>query len=178
MPEARPYDGVGQCDGLVLGVEGLDGEDRAEDLLLDHAGVVRQAREDRGLVVVAAVQVEPLAAARDAGALLAGQFDVLLDLPEVPLPRHRSHDGLGGAGVADRDAGNGVGEDVQQGAVHRACHQQPRATHAELPGVEDESLDDRADRLLQVGVLEDDVGGVAADSMVTGLSASPATLAA
>lgn len=75
-----------------------------------------------------------------------------------PSVRPRSR----GRGVADRDAGDGVGEDAQQGAVHRACHQQPRAAHAELPGVEDESLDDRADRLLQVGVLEDDVGRVAA----------------
>jgi hypothetical protein len=116
-----------------------------------------------GLVVVAAVQVQALTAADDAAALLAGQFDVLLDLLQVPLPRHRADDGLGLPGVADRYAGDGVGEDADHGVVERARDEQAWAAHAELAGVEDEGLDDRADGLLDVGVREDDVRRVAAE---------------
>src|SRR5579872_4138532 len=42
---------VGQADGLLVRLERLPREDRAEDLVLDDLGVLRDAREDRRLVV-------------------------------------------------------------------------------------------------------------------------------
>ena len=67
------------------------------------------------------------------------------------------------ARVADRHGRHGLGEDADHGVVQRTRDQQSRAAHAELAGVEDEGLDDGADGHVEVGVLEDDVGGVAAE---------------
>jgi hypothetical protein len=47
-------DAVGPGQGLLLVVEALDGDDRAEDLLLDHLVVLLQAVDHGGLVEEAA----------------------------------------------------------------------------------------------------------------------------
>jgi hypothetical protein len=59
-------DAVGPGQGLLLVVEALDGDDRAEDLLLDHLVVLLEAVDDGGLVEEAA-PVEPVAAGGDLG---------------------------------------------------------------------------------------------------------------
>ena len=125
--------------------------------------VGRQVGDDGGLVVEAAVEVERLAAADDPAALLAGELDVLLDLAQLPLAGHRADDRRLVARVADRHGRHRLLEDADDGVVQRAGDEQPRAGHAELAGVEDERLDHRADGHVEVGVVEDDVGGVAAE---------------
>src|SRR5690606_25971800 len=59
---------VGQPDGLVLGVEGLERQHRAEDLLLDDLAVLGDVREQGRLVVQALA-----ALAADDGAGARGQ---------------------------------------------------------------------------------------------------------
>jgi hypothetical protein len=65
--EARSYSTpLAQVRGLLLVVEALDGDDRAEDLLLDHLVVLLQATDHGGLVEEVAA-VEPAAAGGDLG---------------------------------------------------------------------------------------------------------------
>lgn len=72
--------GVGEFDGLGLVVEGGDGDDRAEDLLLEDPGVALHVGEDRGLEVVAVREVVGTGAARDQPAFLLADPDVVEDL--------------------------------------------------------------------------------------------------
>src|SRR6476469_9398129 len=66
-PEAG---GVGEGDGLVLGGEGLEGQDGAEDLLLDDLGVLGDVGEQgRGVVLaLSAVAADDRPCARVEGA--------------------------------------------------------------------------------------------------------------
>src|SRR4051812_4019420 len=70
-PDARGQpvlDAVGPADRLVLVGEPLHGDDRAEDLVLDHLVVLLQPRDDGGGVQVAPLPY-PVAAGNDLGVL-------------------------------------------------------------------------------------------------------------
>lgn len=71
--------GVREVHGLGLVVEGSDGHDRAEDLLLEDTGVTLDVGEDGGLEVVAVGEVVGAAATGDQTALLPADLHVVQD---------------------------------------------------------------------------------------------------
>ena len=80
--------------------------------------------------------------------------------------------------VADPQRGHPALEPVEQLVGDRLLHQQPRARAADVALVEEDAVDDALDRLVDRGVVEDDVGGLAAELEGDLLVASPATLRA
>lgn len=94
--------GVGQGHGLVEGVEGEDGQYRAEDLLAGqpHAGC--DVIEDRGLEETAAgLGAGASAAGAQPGALVETRADVIQHAGEVAGADKGAHLGGGVEGVAD-----------------------------------------------------------------------------
>ena len=75
----------------------------------------------------------------------------------------RAH--LGGfvRGVSDLDAPRGVDQRVQEAVVHRPLDEDPRARTAVLASVVEDRVGRRRGRLLEIGVLEDDVRRLAAE---------------
>ena len=136
---AESVDGVvGDGDGLLLRLEGGDGRDRAEDLLLEDAHVVG-AGEDRRLDVVAALDDVVAGAPRqDHGALGRADVDVLFNLRVLREGNLRAHH----RGRIERVTGlDGLrpGDDaLHEGVVDVLLHQQPRLTRADLALVERE----------------------------------------
>ena len=93
---------VGDADCLLLGIEGDDRQDRAEDFLLGDGHVVAHVREDRGLHEVAVgVDALGLADATDdeRGALVDALLDVAVDPVDLRLAGERPHHGEVGEGV-------------------------------------------------------------------------------
>src|SRR4051812_25901447 len=99
---------VGPRDGLVLVAERLDGDDRAEDLALDHLVVLLEAG-DHGRLEVEAGQVGLAAAGHDlrvAGLALEEALDALALAGAVERPEGR----VGAEGVAHDEALGLLGE--------------------------------------------------------------------
>lgn len=77
---------VSHGDGLLLGLEGDDGDHGAEDLLLDHTSGGAKVGDDGGLEVVAIlVAWDHLTSTtdEDGAPFLLGEVDVVLDLAQV-----------------------------------------------------------------------------------------------
>ena len=108
---------VGDLDGLILGVDGDDHEDRAEDLLAGDRHVPGDLGEDRGLDVVA--RLEALGGLGSTDEKLGALIDAGLDVTADPVAldggdERADHDALG-LGVAWGEApggGHGDGLDL------------------------------------------------------------------
>ncbi len=156
-PHARGQpvlDTVGPPDRLVLVGEPLDGDDRAEDLVLDHLVVLLQPGDDGGGVQVAALP-HPVAAGHDLGvrrpapdhALDPGQLVRVVQGAEVGVG-HVEPAGRGVVGLLGQRRGQ-VGSDARPG-------QDPRRRGAVLPGVEVAGPGDALRGGRHVGVVEHD----------------------
>lgn len=152
---------VAEPDGLLLGRELGDGADGPENLLLHDLHVVRDVGKDGGLDEVALVAVA-LAARDDGGAVLLARLDVAHDAVVLELADLGALEGLRVEGVADLvvlGAGLEGGDEL---VVDALLHVDARAGAAALAVVVVDAKVDPADGLLDVGVVEDDVGRLAA----------------
>src|SRR5215217_6952877 len=157
-------DAVGPGEGLVLVVEALDGDDRAEDLLLDHLVVLLQAVDHGGLVEEAA-PVQPVAAGGDLG-VAGGPLQEALD----PGQLARVVEGaVGGVLILGR-AGDGALGLLDQGGqevvVDPTPGKDPGGGGAVLARVEVAGAGDHLGRGGHVGVVEHDHRGLAAQLQV------------
>src|SRR5690606_36586463 len=104
----RVLDAVGVLEGLVLVGEALDGDDRAEALLLDDLVVLLQAGDDGRRVEVAPI-ADPLAAGLHQ--CVGGQpLDEALDLLELAGVVQRAVQDVLVVGHAGLDVGGGLAE--------------------------------------------------------------------
>src|ERR1039457_6486504 len=116
MDEVRPYSQsleramasstastavVGESDGFVDGLEGRDGKDRAECLLLHDAGVLPAAAQNRGLVVIAGLAFVSGAAALEPGAIEQRDLDRRAHQFKLFLADQGAHLRGGVEGIAD-----------------------------------------------------------------------------
>ena len=153
---------VGEVDDLVLGLELGDGADGAEDLLLHDLHVVRDAAEDGGLDEVALGAVAATARL-ELGAVLLSLLDVPHDPVVLQLADLRALEGLLVERIADSVGGRPLLEGVEELVVDLILHVDTRAGAAALAVVVVDTKVNPRDGLLNVGILEDDVGRLAAE---------------
>src|SRR5436305_9404541 len=149
-----------QC--LLGSAEGEDGEDGAEDLLLGDPVALCDVREDG--------RHEPVALLRksagglvDLGALFDAGSDELPDLLELGGGVDRADVGVLVERVADAQRREAALELCDQRLVDGLLDEEARAGAADMSLVEVDPVDDPFDRLVQRGVVEDDVRGLAAE---------------
>src|SRR5437867_624689 len=156
---------VGDADRVRLVLVWDDGEDRPEDLLARDRHVVADVGEYRGLheVPLADALRAAGAARHELRALLDALLDETLHLLELRLARERADGGALGERVPHL---YGLGGALRRrgGLGHPGARDEhTRGRVARLAGVESAALHAGRDRLLEVGVVQDDVGRLTAE---------------
>lgn len=151
---------VTDLDGLVKVLELLDGDDRTEDLLLGDLHVLSNVGEQGRLDVVTLVTVT-LTTELHLGTALLAVVDVLHDAVELELGDLRTLEGVGGEGVTDLVLGGTLTEAGNELVVDVLLDQQARAGAAALAVVEEDTKVGPGDGVVNVSVIEDDVGRLA-----------------
>lgn len=151
---------VAQGNDLLLVLELGDGADGAENLLLHDLHVGTNVREDGRLDEVALVTVA-VTANLHSGALLLAGLDVAHDAVVLQLADLGALESLGVEGVANLVGLGALLEGIEELVVDALVDEDTRAGAAALAVVEVDAEVDPRDGLLDVGVGEDDVGGLA-----------------
>src|SRR5437867_2044308 len=149
-------------DRLLGRAEGEHRKHRSEDLLLRDAVALRDVREDRRREPVALLR-QPARRLIDLGALLLAGIDELANLFELLLRVDRSDVGVLVQWVADAKRREAALQLLDDRLVDRLLHEETRAGAADVTLVEVDAVDDPLDRLVERGVVEDDVRGLAAE---------------
>src|SRR4029079_597667 len=136
-------------------------ENRTEDLFLRDAIALRDVREDR--------RHEPVAllgqAARrlvDLRSFVLAGLDELANLVELLLRVDRADICVLVKRIADTERRQSALQLLDDGLVDRLLHEPPRAGAADVALVEVDPVDDSLHRLVECRIVEDDVGGLAA----------------
>ena len=159
--EASPYSTpLAQRTRLVLVAEPLDGDDRAEDLVLDHLVVLVQAGDDGRGVQVAALP-HPVAA-RDQLGMGGPALDEALDPRQLVRVVQRAEVRVGHVQAAGGRVAGLLAERRGQVRGDAGAGQHAGRRGAVLPGVEVAGAGDPLGRGLHVGVVEDHDRGLAA----------------
>lgn len=151
---------VALLDGLLFGLELGDGADGAEDLLLDDLHVLSDVREDGGLDEVADVAVA-VAAGGHGGTGLLAVLNVSHDAVELQFRDLRSLEGGHVEWVSDLVGLGALLEAGDELVVDALLHVDAGAGAAALAVVEEDTKVDPRDGVVNVGVVEDDVGRLA-----------------
>jgi hypothetical protein len=164
-PAARPYSVAFARDGVGLGVEDLEGRDRAEHLLLNDVGVDILNLEQGCPVERPGGQraLSRWAAAHHRLGVGQGRLDHAVDPGDVGLGDERAHLGAGIEPVAKAHIFKDAGQARADLAGHPALDQDPRAGHAELPGEGRDGRGDQRNGGVEVGVVEHDHRRLAAE---------------
>lgn len=163
VPRQPDVGRVGQPDDLLLGLEREQARDGAEGLLLGHGHVLGHAGDDGGLVKVGAEAVELVAADDDLAALLLGVADVRVDLVDgTVVDEGPVGDALLEA-VADLEFLDLGGELLGELVVDAALDVDAVGADASLARGAELGGDGTSHSGVDVGVIEDDEGGVAAE---------------
>ena len=163
MPGRKSVGGVVRLlDGLGRRAEGQDRQHRSEDLVPRDAVTGLHVREDGRR------EPEPLvgddAVRRPAvGALLVADPAELAHAVELLERVDRADVGVLVERVAEPQGREPRLEPLDDLVVDRLLHEQAAARAADLALIEEDARDDPVDRLLDGGVLEDDVRGLAAE---------------
>src|SRR4051794_7240998 len=147
-------------DRLLGRAEGQDREHRPEDLLLRDAVALRNVREDGRREPVAPFG-EPAGRLVDLRPFLLAGLDELADLVELLLRVDRADVGVLVEWVTDSQGRQTSLELVDDGFVDRLLHEQTRPGAADVTLIEVDAVDDPLDRLVESGVVENDVRGLA-----------------
>src|SRR2546421_2340689 len=142
--------------GLLGSAEGEDRQNRPEDLLLRDAIALRHVREDRGREPVALLR-QTAGRLVDLRSLLGARCDQLLDLVQLLFGVDRADVGVLVERIADAERGEAALQLLDDGLVDRLLDEQTRAGAADVTLVEVDAVDDALDRLVERGVVEDDV---------------------
>src|SRR5690606_10838820 len=165
-PGGEPVDRlVGERNGLLLITERHRHQDGAEDLFLRDRRTGIDALEDRRLDPVTlflALVERALAAQRDVRTVRAAALDVAEDPLELLARDQRPVAPLRVERIARLQRAGTLHELLDDLVVHRLVHQQPRARRARLPRVVGGPRGRGADRGVDVRVVENDVGALAA----------------
>src|SRR5215510_11891801 len=168
---ARPYPGgeavggvVPLQDGVVLVLEGNDGDDRAEDLLARDLHGVAHAGEDGGLHEVALLEAlggVALPADQRLRAFLLPRLEIAAHAIELVLADERADARLGIEAGPLLHARGGLGQLVGELVVHLLLDEEPGTGAAHLPGTEEHAEERALHGRVGIGVAEDDVGRLA-----------------
>src|SRR5690606_8207120 len=154
---------VGERHRLVGGAEAHGDQHRAEDLLGDDAAGGGDVGDPHGAEEPAAALGEVDVGLVDAGALGGALFDEVLDARHL----HRCDQGADVDGLVERVADaqrlHAAPELVDETGLDGLLDEQARAGAADLALVEPDGVDQALDGAVDVGVLEDDVGRLAAE---------------
>lgn len=151
---------VGQVDDLLLILELGDGADGAEDLLLHDLHVGADIGEDGGLDEVTLV-AEALTTGEDGSTLVLTGLDVAHDTIVLELRNLRALEGLLVEGVADLVLLSSLLEGGKELVVDGLLDVDTGTGAAALSVVVVDTEVDPVDGLIDVGVVKDDVGGLA-----------------
>lgn len=151
---------VAELDDLLLGGELGDGADGAEDLLLHDLHVVTDVGEDGGLDEVALVTVA-LTTSLDSSTLLLTGLDVTHDAVILELADLGALEGLVVEGVADLVLLGALLEGRHKLVIDTLLDVYTRTSAAGLAVVKVDTEVDPVNGLVDIGVVEDDVGGLA-----------------
>ncbi len=154
---------VGAPHGLVLVGEAVEGDDGPEGLLRAHGHGGLDAVEDRRLVEEGAYVGAGPAARDEPGALGDGLLDVPADGLQLPLADQRSHVRAVGEGRAEPHRLGAGGEALQERVGYGVVHVQPLYGDAQLSGGGEAAADGARGGLVEVGVVEDQHGVLAAE---------------
>lgn len=152
---------VGHLEDLLLGVELGDSADGAEDLFLHDLHLGADVGEDGGLDEVALVTVTGTTSL-DCSALALAGLNVLHDTIILELRHLGALEGLGVEWVADLVRLSALLESGDELVVDAGLHVDTRSGAAALAVVEVDTKVDPADGLLDIGIVEDDIGRLAA----------------
>ncbi len=158
---------VGQAHGLGLVAEGDDAGHGAEDLVLGDLHAVVHVGKHRGQHIVALAHAlgqhgRIQAATQHAGAFLLAQFDVVAHLGQVAGADHGADDGGFVQRIAHGDLPGALHEAVHELRVDALLHQDAAAGRAALAVVGEDHEHGRIQRALEVGVVKDHEGALAA----------------
>lgn len=151
---------VGQVNDLLLILELGDGADGAEDLLLHDLHVGADIREDGGLDEVTLV-AETLTTGQDGSTLVLTGLDVAHDTVVLELRNLGALEGLLVEGVTDLVLLSSLLEGGNELVVDGLLDVDTGTGAAALSVVVVDTKVNPVDGLLDVGILEDDVGGLA-----------------
>lgn len=151
---------VAELDNLLLGRELGDGANRAEDLLPHDLHVGANVGEDGRLDEVALVAVA-LATGLDSSALLLTGLDVAHDAVILKLADLRALESLVVEGVADLVGLGALLEGLNKLVIDALLNVDTGTGAAGLAVVEVDTEVDPVNGLLDIGVVEDNVGGLA-----------------
>src|SRR5688572_9266455 len=153
---------VGIGNRLLGRIEGRDGDDGPEDLLLHHAPLAVEAGDHGRLQEVTvpdALREIPgtLSADENGAPFFSRELDVAFDLAKVRLADERAHVGRSVLRVSDPELLRPLQKAVDELLVDRFLDEETRSAEADLPLVGEARLNRRRDRLLEIGVREHDV---------------------
>ena len=153
---------VAGLDNLLLGLEFADGADGAEDLFLHDLHVLADIGEDGRLDEVALVAVT-VSAGLDLGASLFAGLDIVHDPVKLELADLRTLECVGLEWVTDDVLRRSFLEGLDEIVVDAGLDVDTRAGAAALAVVEKDTEVDPGDSIFDVGVVEDNVGRLAAE---------------
>lgn len=154
------FGAVTDLDSLVNVLELLDGDDGAEDLFLGNLHVTSNVGEQSGLDEVALVTVA-LTTLSDGGTLLLAALDVVHDTLELELRDLGTLEGVDGEGVTELVLGGTLLEASDEFVVDLLVDQDTRTGAAALAVVEEDTKVGPRDSVVNVGIVEDNVGRLA-----------------
>ncbi len=147
----RPYgDASTRSQACLDGLDAFDGQQRAEDLLLQHGRILREVGGERGGGEVAAVGHvggaggDPPGGLRGRGVARDALLGLALD--------HRRHVDLGVGGLADVQHLDRARQPLDQPVVDRLVREHARGRRALLARVVERGLHERGDDVVEVGV--------------------------
>src|SRR3546814_3758397 len=155
-------DVIGDGDRFIFVLELYDGQDGPKHLLLSNAQLVVDAGEDRGLHEPT-LAFDGLSAQHAGRTLLLGDVDIAQDFLVLILGRYRADMRVGTSRVAHPRRARKGEQFVQEGFIDALLHKQARAGYAGLPGRGENAGNRTLHRIVHIGVIKDDVGGLSAE---------------
>lgn len=153
---------VTSLDDLFLGLELGDGAHGAEDLFLHDLHVLADTGEDGGLDEVSLLTVS-LTTGLELGTRLLAGLDVVHDSVVLELADLGTLEGVGGEWVTDHVLLRSLSEGLDELVVHARLHVDAGSGTAALTVVEKDTEVDPRDGVLDVGVVEHNVGRLATE---------------
>src|SRR5262249_42004699 len=151
-------------DCLLLALRRNDAEHRAEDLLARDGRAIVDIPKHGRLDEVASIEMRrATATAREASTLLASHGDIRLHTIALARHRQRSHLGRCIEGVTDLHLAEAARERIDEGIVSTLAHDQASQGRADLPGEEPRALRKGLRCFVDVVVVQNDSGRLAAE---------------
>ncbi|MNF81711.1 hypothetical protein D3C84_639970 [compost metagenome] len=148
--------------GLGFTAEAEHRRQRTEGLLAGHLHLQAQVGQHRRLEEAVAEGM-PFAATEQARTFAQGILHMVFDLGHRALVDQRAQVDVDGEAIANLELADAFGEAADKGLIDAVLHQKAIDADAGLPGVAVLGDQRALDRAFEIGVVEDDEGGVAAE---------------